>query len=341
MHLYRIAPAKSLEPVPHADATEAGLRETSDLETWVRTQSRIFDRDRLLWLSRQQRVSGDERADLLGLCHDELILVELKRGTVEKEAVAQGLSYLAQHAKSDRGQLLDLFVTQAARTGEWALLPKPLGAEEAEEIFDNHTGDGPAVNQYRALLLLGEEFAPETLQVCNLINESTGLDGLLTIECWRLQLFTHQGEFLCAFDKLLPSKNVEDEIATRREVRSSGKWKRDQDRIALVREFKQAAEAQGLEFRSKQGQSYECTMHLPDAKEICLTINRDEPKPRLWLPMESAHVDVTAARKEAEATTEDGYWVVPCPCEDLTNPHHRSAAIARALQLVKGALRTP
>jgi hypothetical protein len=339
MQLFRVTQNQQLEAVKQADAAAAGLKETKDLEAWIRTRSDVFDRNDILWLSRQERTTSDERADLLGLCADELLQIELKRGTVPKEAVAQGLSYLARHAKSDRATLLQVFTEQAAKTGQWALRTPALDVEAAEDEFDRFAKEGVLVNQFRTLLLVGEEFDPETLQVCNLLNDSLGLNGVLTLECWKLQLFEHAGEFLCAFDKLLPSKDVEEEIAQRREERSAGKFKRDANRIEVMSRFKELCRVAGMDPKSKSGQSYECELALGDGTSAWLTLYRDENEPLVWMPTASALVKLAEFKQHPNGRDRDGeYWVVPVPCSNWDDGATRTATAERAAELVKLAL---
>ncbi len=339
MQLFRIANGNKLEPVKEVNAAAAGLKETKDLEAWIRTRSDMFDRNDILWLSRQERTTSDERADLLGLCADELLQIELKRGTVPKEAVTQGLSYLARHAKSDRATLLQVFTEQAAKTGQWALRTPALDVEAAEEEFDRFAKEGVLVNQFRTLLLVGEEFDPETLQVCNLLNDSLGLNGVLTLECWKLQLFEHAGEFLCAFDKLLPSKDVEEEIAQRREERSTGKFKRDANRIEVMNQFKELCRSASLDPKSKPGQSYECKITLSDGTFAWLTLYKEDGDPLVWMPLASTMVNMSEFKKQPNARENDAeYWVVTVPCTDWENPTARTSTAERAAELVKLAL---
>lgn len=340
MELYQINSGK-LTPVPPADVFKAGLKETSDLESWVRDALRIFDRDRVLWISRQERTTADERADLVGICNDELLLVELKRGTVGKEAVSQALSYLSRVAKRDRQQLLDLYAEQAAKTGQWALLTAPLDKETAEKRFAEHEPKEGGVNQFQTIILVGTEFLPETLQVCGYLNEHLA-NSTLTLECWQLYVFQNGAGYLCSFDKLLPSRDVEAEIEERRETQREGKYKRDQDRIALMRLFKNIMWTTPNRANASRGQSYECYVEASDLKRVYLDIHNE---PKLWVPTNSTAIDHAPLAAEPGATNQvdkgEPFLVVPLPIASWTDEVERKSVADRAVTLVKKALKMP
>jgi hypothetical protein len=271
MQLYTVdSTSDSLKPVQAVSTVGEGLGETKHLEAWIRTQDSIFDRKKLLWLSRQERTEQDQRADLLGMYADELILVELKRGRVDKFAVAQALSYLAKHANDDRQKLMELFIEQAGKEGQWALLPARLRPEEAERRFVSYEPDGESeeVNQFRTIILLGDDFDPETLQICNLLNESARTDGLLTFECWCLCLYKHAETYFCAFDKLLPSKDLDDEIEQRRSELLVRKGKRNPDKIEFMKQMKALAKEKGIEVEASRGESYACRLSYKSKQEV-------------------------------------------------------------------------
>ncbi len=340
MDLYQINDGK-LTPVPQADVYHAGLKETADFESWVRDADRIFDRDRLLWISRQQRTTADERADLVGICHDELLLVELKRGAVGKEAITQALSYLSGVAKWDRQQLQDLFAEEAAKTGEWALLDEPLDRTAAEQRFAEYEPKEGVVNQFQTIILIGTEFLPETLQVCGYLNEHLA-NSTLSLECWQLYVFKNGEGFLCTLDKLLPSRDVGVMIEARRETQRAGKYKRDQNRIALMREFKNNMASSPNRAIASPGQSYKCYVEAADGKRIYFDIYTE---PRLLVPTNSAVINHQALAGEPGATnTEDGdekYLVIPLLIEDWSEQAKRDSVAQRASKLIQGALRPP
>ncbi|MEJ0000908.1 MAG: hypothetical protein WDO13_18120 [Verrucomicrobiota bacterium] len=304
MQLYTVDSAHStLTPVQTVSAIGEGLGETKDLEAWIRTQDNIFDRKRLLWLSRQERTEVEQRADLLGMYADELILVELKRGRVDKFAVAQALSYLAKHASDDRQQLLDLFIKQAGNTGQWALLPAPMSAEDAEKRFNSYEPAGPSeeINQFRTIILLGDDFDPETLQICNLLNESARTDGLLTFECWCLCLFRHSETYFCAFDKLLPSKDLDDEIEQRRSDLLVRKGKRNSEKIDFMKSMKALARQMGIEVEASRGESYACRFSYKSKQEANFDTRLT---PTLGVAVSANEYDLAAFQHVAGVTSD-------------------------------------
>jgi hypothetical protein len=296
-----------LKPIPSVSAVNESLGETSHLEAWIRTQDNIFDRKKLLWLSRQERTEQDQRADLLGTYADELILVELKRGRVDKFAVSQALAYLAKHATDDRKTILDLFKNQAAKNGEWALLPHALSSEDAEKRFNEFSPEGEDFNQFRTIILLGDDFDPETLQICNLLNESARTDGLLTFECWCLCLFKNADTYFCAFDKLLPSKDLNDEIEQRRSELLIRKGKRNPDKIEFMKMMKSSASERGIEVEASRGESYACRFSYKSDEKVTFFIHEN---PMLWFPKDSGSYDSGAFSKIPNVTINDNCFVL-------------------------------
>lgn len=139
MELYRVEEdKKTIMRVSKTESHSEGLLEPRHLESWICQIPDIFDRESILWISRQEWTSSSGRSDLFGIFNDELILVELKRGLVSKEAIIQAVSYVANVAKRGRQEFLELFIEQAIKTGEMSLLKSPLNAQEAESRFDEH-----------------------------------------------------------------------------------------------------------------------------------------------------------------------------------------------------------
>lgn len=336
MEIYRIENGK-LTSVPAADMYQAGLKETTDLEAWVRDAVRIFDRDRVLWISRQERTTSDERADLVGICDDELLLVELKRGTVVKEAVSQALSYLSRIAKRDHKRLLDLYIEQAAKTGPWALHQSPLDPTTAEKRFMDHAPEEGGVNQFQTIILVGTDFDPESLQVCGYLNEHLG-ESTLTLECWQLHIFQNGAGYLCGFDKLLPSRDVEAEIQERRDRLLVNKGRRNGNLIAVMRLIKSKSLIAGLLPIASRGESYSCRIKNAkgDTVEVYL---RGEPsvwfKAALTWPNPAALTALTPAKETFEG---DVYDVVKFPLGDLGSTTDQDALAQRVVDAIASVL---
>lgn len=335
MDLYKIEGGK-LTLVPPADVIRAGLKETADLESWVRDAARIFDRSRVLWISRQERTSADERADLVGISNDELLLVELKRGTVGKEAVSQALSYLSRVSKRDRHQLLDLFIEQAGRKGQWALYTEPIGSAEAEKRFTEHEPTEGGVNQFQTIILVGTDFDPDTLQVCGFLNDNLG-ESTLTIECWQLHVFENGAGYLCSFDKLLPSRDVEAEIEERREERRAYSHKRDPNKKLLMKTFKRFMGKLEIPVIGRQGRIYECEIQIGDGPASSYYIGGGVDCPELWIPDEVKELQrevLSDFDSREDEHQEVEYKVIDIPIEDWADADKRIQHIRAAARLI-------
>lgn len=335
MQLYQIINGK-LTPVPKADVYLAGLKETSDLESWVRDAERIFDRDRILWISRQERTPSDERADLLGISNDELVLVELKRGRVEKEAVSQALSYLAQMAKRNRQELLDEFIKQAAKTGPSALYDEPLSEEEASKRFASFEPKVGSVNQLQRIILVGTDFSAEALQVCGFLNENLA-GSPLTLECWRIFIYRQEGGYLCSFDKVLPSRDVETEIEERREERRANSYKRDPNKVDLMKVFKRVMGELGVTAIGRQGQTYECELQLGDGLSAYYYIGGSLDCPELWIPEIATGISweaVNGMENREDEYQEEVYKVVDIPLKDWSDHEQQKKHVLYAARVI-------
>jgi hypothetical protein len=288
MDLYQINNGH-LTLVPRADVFQAGLKETADLESWIKDADRIFGRKRVLWISRQERTASDERADLIGIDGNELLVVELKRGTVSKEAISQALAYLTSKGKRNRQELLDLYVEHAAKTGKNALLATPLNKEDAETRFAQFEPKEGSVNESHRIILVGTDFLAETLQICGYLNEQlTG--GILILECWQMKIFHNGTDYLCSFDKLMPSRDVEAEIETKREQIRANSYKRDTLRKEFMQTVKWVIDAVGLSRNSRRGESYGCRVPI-NGTEHSIGVYLLQEGPDIWVPKDVAGFD--------------------------------------------------
>jgi hypothetical protein len=343
MKLYAIdRVTKQLTTIPPTDVWQAGMMETSDIEAWLRSSADLFD-TKILWICRQDRPSDVERVDLVGLSGDVLYVAELKRGEVGVDAITQALGYTAHYAAFDRGNLANLYVSQAQKTGEWALLSKPQTEEEAVQTFDDVVED--KANLFQTILLVGTGFTPETLKVANYLNSVAGADGQLSIECWQLHLF-QEGEgdtvrYFCSLEKVLPSVEIEDLIESRREERLVGKYKRDPDRIAMVKLFKDRVREAGFTCRGIQGRSYSC---FPEIREgIGCEFNTDDG---VWLGFsrdlkELKQIEGWNDPSIIKRVTEDTVFWLKVGENDFSTPESRetlSGAAIAALQGIRAVL---
>lgn len=73
---------KSLALLEQATMTTEGFHEPRDLETWLSSlgpDTQMLGR-KILWVSRQDRTTDDQRSDLIGIADDgDLVVAELKR----------------------------------------------------------------------------------------------------------------------------------------------------------------------------------------------------------------------------------------------------------------------
>ena len=93
MKIWQVSDEKGL--VPLSDEPLEASHHESDLEQWIEKNPEILGGD-LLIIDRQFSAAGAGRSDLL--CIDSkgtLVVVELKRASTAREAIAQALDYAA------------------------------------------------------------------------------------------------------------------------------------------------------------------------------------------------------------------------------------------------------
>lgn len=96
----------NLEDV-EASMVDAGRREIDDLEKWIKTNPKILGEDVLIIGEQVQTKSGP--ADLLGIDKSgNIIIVELKRDKLPREALTQAIDYASDLASWDTDKLSEV-----------------------------------------------------------------------------------------------------------------------------------------------------------------------------------------------------------------------------------------
>src|SRR3990170_3151280 len=240
MQLFQIDSAKKiLTKVVGSTLAAHGFTEPRDLEAWIVNYNKeIFGRD-ILWITRQDFLNSEQRSDLIGIdSTGNLIVCELKQGTLTESAIIQALGYASEYAKYDRDDLADRLLAHVKK-GHISGLTLNTIEDARQAVYAKISGDKSAnsevpINESQVVLLVGEAFSPNVLSIVDYLNNSSDALSYL-IECWRYQLFPLAADqFQLAFEQILPPPNIREEIAQKREEIRSRKYARDPKRIAFM-----------------------------------------------------------------------------------------------------------
>jgi len=166
---------KSLALLNQASMTSEGFQEPKDLETWLSSlgpDTKTFGR-KVLWISRQDRTTDDQRSDLIGIADDgDLVLAELKRGQLTDIAIMQALSHAAVYSSKTPDDLASIFLAHSSKVSEnRSLVGTVVSLEEARSKISaliGDQGDEPIpVNGAQTILLVAEDFASSALKSCD------------------------------------------------------------------------------------------------------------------------------------------------------------------------------
>ena len=249
---------KRLTRLQSKSLAEVGLSEPYDLEAWLASASEGLFGRQILWLARQDRPSGEQRSDLVGVDKlGNLVITELKRGEVAEDAVTQALSYAAEYAGKSATDLAVMFAAHSQKAGTTGLIVKAISPEDAGVRLSNHVGDRE-INEGQILLLVGEDFSSKALAVCDYLNGASE-ESSFSIECWRYGLFqAATGANYFVLEQILPPPSIRQEIEEKREASKDRKHARDPVRMDFMRQLLLYLDNKQVSAERNPGQSYEC-----------------------------------------------------------------------------------
>lgn len=278
MQLFKISTdRKTLEKIAGSTLSAQGFNEPQDLESWIINYNEaIFGRD-ILWITRQDFLNTDQRSDLVGIdSTGNLVVCELKQGTLTDQAIIQALGYTSEYSKFDLDQLASKFLEHIEKRHVVAFLERAEKAhstgdlvttiEDAKQaintkITKDKVGADVIINETQIVILVGEDFAPNSLVIVDYLNNSSDALSYL-IECWRYQLFPLGGnQFQIAFEQILPPPNIRYQIEEKREESRARKYARDPQRINFMYWFVgQIVASPDFEAWRSPGASYYCNV---------------------------------------------------------------------------------
>ena len=205
--------ARPAQPISLA---EAGLRERSDLQEWVRENPEIlgdgvyivtFEFD--AWWSRRGREA--DRLDLLGLDQDGyLVLAELKRGLAPDTVDMQAVKYAAFASRFTVQALAERHAEYLTKVGG-----ELIAEDEARDRLEAHVGGelDPALLRRPRIVLVAERFPPQVTASAVWLTEM-GMDVSLV----EFKAYSTEHDLVLVTSRTWPLADVEDFTVTPREL---------------------------------------------------------------------------------------------------------------------------
>ncbi len=215
------------KPARTVSLAEAGLRERSDLQEWVRNNPGILGDDVLIvtfefdrWQARGGRAA--DRLDLLGLDGDgRLVVVELKRGPAPDTVEMQAIKYAAFVSRFTPETLGEAHAAYLSRDGE-AVSP-----EDALAQLEEHAGGALDADRLREprIALMAASFPSQVTASAVWLTEMGVEVALIEFNAYRTA-----NDTVLAVSQVWPVRDVEDFTVSPRQVE-----RRDADARARTR----------------------------------------------------------------------------------------------------------
>jgi hypothetical protein len=257
--------AKRLQRIPALPMSDLGLNEPYDLETWLASRpERLFAR-KILWVARQDRLSVEQRSDLVGIDGEgNLLIAELKRGILDEGAVTQALGYAAEYSDKSADELQQLYAAQREKAGETGLILRAESFDDARKKLATHIGPDIEINDTQILILLGEQFSAKALAICDYLNEVLQSETC-SIECWRYSVLRDTSGHYFSIEQVLPPPNVRQQIEEKRGELKSKKYARDPVRVAFMTQLMASfSTCERFVASRNRGQSYDCRIRYEE-----------------------------------------------------------------------------
>jgi len=189
---------------------EAGRTEPQDLETWIKSSADILGQDILIIGEQVQTKSGP--LDFLGIDKSgNIIIIELKRDKIPREALAQAVDYASDVASWDLDKLSEECSKYLKRSLE----------EYITDNFQDINVEDLSINQAQRILLVGT-YIEESLQ--RMIEWLSGNYGVSINAIIFKYIKTRSGDELIARTMIIPEELERERIQrTQRKIAMSDK----------------------------------------------------------------------------------------------------------------------
>ena len=202
-------------------AKETDIELEAHLESWLENNPwALVEGEPILWIGRQTSANVEESTifpDLLGVDSEgNLVIVELKRGKVPRDVVAQLLEYAAWAEDLSDGQIYGIAETYFQTAKKETILQEAFG-----EMFEDEM---PALNRRLRLFVVAEEISGRILQVCRFLRTSYSMD----INCLAVSTFqTESGEVLVNTEAKVGNEDIVAPKSARQATSQIARWSGD------------------------------------------------------------------------------------------------------------------
>ena len=188
-------------------APERSIELEHHLQTWLENSPwALFQGEDILWVHKERRIPGGRtilRPDLLGVDSvGNLVIVELKRGRTDREAVAQLLEYASWAIELSDTQICDMaeiyFNTREEFRG------KTFSDAFREVFLTGEVEEVPPLNRHLRLFIMAGRISEKILKVCKFIQALPNVN----ISCIAVSMFqTESGDVVVSMETELGDEN--------------------------------------------------------------------------------------------------------------------------------------
>ncbi|MET8577791.1 DNA-binding protein [Streptomyces sp. NPDC005012] len=206
-HLFTVSGPSATPVSPTGLATE-GLLERQHLQEWVIDNPQVLGEAVLVITAEFDRwadtdgVPARDRLDVLGLdATGRLVVVELKRGTADRDVHLQAITYAALVSRFDIDTLAQAHRDFLARRGQTADLDA-----SRQRLLDHVDGDwSPELLQRPRQVIIAADFPKQVTHTVVWLSEMNLDIDLIQVGLWKVE-----GHLVASFTKVYPTPEVEE-----------------------------------------------------------------------------------------------------------------------------------
>lgn len=286
---------KIISQLKKVSVAELGLHEVSDVESWLASSKNpLFDR-KILWIARQDVGSDDQRSDLVGIADNgDLVVVELKRGMAQPDALIQVLRYAADYKSKTVDELAAIYQNCSTRKIVHGLIVCAESLDDANKKIGDHVSDN-GVNQSQICIVVAESFDDKILSICDYIEESNG-EATFSIELWQYGVYQDEekkdeekkAQHFFVLEQIAPPLTTRDRIEAERENAKSKKWARETVRASFMSSLVDKLKPTAFPLQRVRGETYSGVIKVA-GNEIVFQFRRTDKHPQLKIPKQLVH----------------------------------------------------
>lgn len=278
---------KTIKQMHKAPVAELGFYEVRDVETWLASSGHYLFGRPILWVARQDVGADDQRSDLVGIADNgDLVIVELKRGKAQPDALMQVLRYAADYKSKTVDELAEIYFGCSKKEGARGLIVRADSLDDANQKIDKHVV-GSGVNQGQICIVVAETFDDKILSICDYLEESNG-EATFSIELWQYGVYKRQeslAEHFFVLEQIAPPLTTRERIEAEREIAKSKKWARDPGRIHFMSSLVENLNGTKFPLLRSRGETYAGTISIADSS-VVFQFRRSDQHPWLRIPNE-------------------------------------------------------